>query len=96
MAVLWDKYHIGFDRSGKKLYIGRGEVNGNRIKWNAKSEDRTEEIVIALMKKMKMCVEENGDPNKPFHCYLLEGFGKLVFIEDGYKFDLRPEPRKRR
>jgi len=96
MAVLWNKFHIGFDRYGKRLYIGRGEIKNDKIKWDSKSEDRTEEIVEAVMLKMKACVEDNNDPNKPFHCYRINGIGKLIFLDDRYRFDVRPEPRFKR
>lgn len=96
MAVDWSKIHVGFKRHGNKLFIGRGVISNNKIKWNAFSDDRTQEIVIAVMQKMRACMNDQGDPNKPYFGYKDDDFGTLLYIDKGYKFDLRPEPRSKK
>lgn len=93
MAVDWSKYHIGFRSYGGKLYIGRGEVKNGKFKLSSESEDRTEEIVLAVMNKMQSRMKDRLDSDHSFS-YRVEGLGTLTFIDKGYKAVITPLPRK--
>jgi len=96
MAVSWDKYHVGFDGYGNRLFLGRIETIGNKVKWSSKSEDRTEEIINMVITKLKASLEAKDDPDKPYSGYHIEGVGDLLFVDDNYTYDIRPKGRTKR
>ena len=93
IAVDWSKYHVCFRPYGGKLFIGRGETKGGKTKLSAESEDRTEEIVIAVMRKMKARMNDKPDSDHSLS-YRVDGLGTLTFIDNGYKAVITPMPRK--
>ena len=92
MSVQWNKYHVGFNVRGNKLFIGRGELKQDGImKYSDKSDNRTVEIIHAVMSKMRYDLGKRED-DRPYVGYDLPGFGKLVFVKSGY--DIHVEKSK--
>lgn len=93
MSIQWDKYHVGFDGYHNRLFIGRVINKDGKVRFDSKSEDRTEEIITTVMQRMKACVEAENDPNKPYKGYQIKGVGQLLFIDDNYTYEIKPKPR---
>lgn len=90
MAVEWDKYHIAYNPTGIKVVLRRMNDAG-KTKWE--SEDRTEEAVLAVMRKMQQEVHrKNTNGKRPWFGYRLEGVGQLIFIEGDYQFKITGSP----
>ena len=91
MAVKWDNYHVEYNPTGVKVVLRRLDETTGRTK--EESEDRTEEVALALMLKMRQQVRRrNTNGKKPWCGFSLEGVGQLIFIEDGYGFKLVENP----
>ena len=93
MAVDWSKYFVGCLPSSGKLFIGRGEYRDGKFKMTSASEDRTEEIVLAVMNKMRVRMKRKCSTDHALQ-YRVEGLGTLAFIDNGYKAVIAPMPRK--
>ena len=97
MAISWKKYHVGLTEKGK-LFIGYGGVKNHQIKWEQTSDDRTEEIIRAVIEKFRsdrMAKLRRG-VDRPYAGCKIDGVGTLVFIEKGWDFSVKPEPRKKK
>lgn len=93
MAVQWDKYHIGLNGYGH-LFLGRGEFTKNgKIRYTSKSGDRSEEMIKAVMSKLKFDLDDRDD-DRPYSGFELPGIGKLVFIKPGYDIDVKKQRKK--
>ena len=93
--VDWRKFHVGFSSKFGTLFIGYGnKKKGNEaFKWTGKSEDRTEEIVRAVMSKLKNDCEKRKD-DRPYVGYEVDGVGKLIYIKPGHNFYVHVNPEK--
>lgn len=89
MAVIWEKYHIGIDGRGNKLFIGRGDKTKSGIlKWLSKSPDRTQEIIEKVAMKMRLDLNERED-GRPWVGYDIPGAGKLILVKPGYDYEVK-------
>ena len=89
MAVIWDKYHIGIDKRGNTLFIGRGETRKSGIiKWVSRSSDRTEEIIKNVAMKMRLDLDKRED-GRPWVGYNIPKIGKLILVKPGCKISIK-------
>ena len=88
-------YHVRYNRRRKELVICRVEERDGKTAYVFESDDRTEEIVNAVMELMAKRVQLQNNKDKPYFGYRLPGMGTLLYIDDGYTFSIRPAARKR-
>lgn len=83
MAVNWKYYHVKCSPSGNKVFIQRRGGSDPKVE---QSEDRTDEVVLAIMEKMLAQIEKKNNPKKPWFGYRFPGLGQLIFIKGDHHF----------
>lgn len=77
-------YHVKFFTRPGRLAIYSGKEYGDgTMKYKGISDDRTEEIILAVIAFMKNKIEKSQE-EKEFSGFNLPGEGKLVFVKEGY------------
>lgn len=72
-----------------KLRIGRGSISKSGIQnIDTYSDDRTEEIVDAVVGKLKLKLDKKED-DKGYVGYNIPNIGKLVLISSDYEFEVK-------
>lgn len=93
--IQWKKYHVGLSEKGK-LFLGYVVMEGKFPKWKYTSDDRTEEIVRAIIEKFRLDKMKKFDKgiDRPYAGCKIEGLGSLIFLEDGWDFLVKPSLKK--
>lgn len=92
----FDKYHVRYHKKHRYLCLSKPTEDDWGRPYMLDSEDRTEEVITALMQMMSKRVEYQHNPDKPYFGYKAKGVGTLLFIDDGYTFSIRPAARTSR
>lgn len=92
--INWEQIHLGVNKKSSFIFIGKGELKRNGVmKWLEKSQDKTEEVIRTVAKKMRMDLDKRSD-KRPFVGYDIEHIGKLILVKPGYEFEIQKKKTK--
>ena len=88
MSVSWNNIHVIPFRTA--LFLARHiERTNGKCATVSRSNDRTDEIIRAVMKAMRHRVERGKPDDKPYAGFRDEEGGQLVYVMPGWTFSTR-------